>query len=202
MAHRLAELMACAEKARTAAARESAKAACTDLILRLWDKRSHLPSGAPLAPFADFLENFLEKEPVWFSPTEATAKPKTWPQALRVAKRLLEDELQLWRDAALAAQPHRKARRILRALGDELGEDEARVLNSLAAAHLRYGAFIARMLGNSENKAGSNTTRAEREAAFRTAIAKVALQRARLLTSIGIRGGTKRRQRKEAKRRQ
>ncbi len=184
MAHRIAELMERADKGRTAALREGAKSACSDLILRLWEKRAHLPSGAPLASFADFLQHFVEQEPSWFAAIHVTPERKSWPQSLPVVKHLLEHELTLWREAALAAQPHDKARSLVRKLDTELDPEEARILRSLADAGPRYGRMLAHMFGDSPDKQPLLSTDIEREAAFRKAIANVALQRMTLLESV------------------
>jgi hypothetical protein len=200
MAHRVAELMEQAEKGRTVGARENAKTACSNLILCLWEKRAHLPYGAPLAPFADFLEHFVQEEQSWFSATQVTQEPKTWSQALPVAKRLLEHELGLWRDAALAAQPHAKARKLIRKLKTDLDPDESRILQSLADAGPRYEQIVTRMFGDSPAKPRPPRTAVERETAFRNAISNAALQRVKLLQSIAERGHrptAKRRARKQ-----
>src|ERR1700736_2778144 len=71
MAHRIAELMERGERARTASERERARANCTDLIVRLWEKRAQLPAGAPLGPFADFLEHFVKQKSFSFPAPES-----------------------------------------------------------------------------------------------------------------------------------
>src|SRR5260370_9569443 len=94
MAHRIAELMERAENARTAAGRELAKADCANLILRLWEKRAQLPPGAPLSPFADFLEHFFKEEPFSFpSLADPRAEPKTWGKAPPEVLALPQDEI-------------------------------------------------------------------------------------------------------------
>lgn len=48
MAHRVAELIGLAENASTAQERKAAQDECTELILRLWEKRMDWPDGGPL----------------------------------------------------------------------------------------------------------------------------------------------------------
>jgi hypothetical protein len=56
MAHHLAELMGRAQRARTTAERRTAQRDAVDVILRIWQHRAKLPSGAyPLAPYKDLL---------------------------------------------------------------------------------------------------------------------------------------------------
>lgn len=103
-----------------------------------------------------------------------TATPKTWPQALRVAKRLLDHELQLWREAALAAQPHGKAKKLIENLNLKLAPDEARILQTIADAGPRYQQLL-RLFGDSPDKRLSLSSASPRESAFQEQISNVSL---------------------------
>ena len=184
MAHRIAEMMHRAETARKTADRESARAACADLILRLWEKRACLPTDAPLASFADFLENFVKEPNAWDWRSEISDKPRTWAEALPELRLLLEREMSLWREAALAAQPHGKAKELLDDLGSQCEPEETRILRSLAGAAKHMEKLRAQMIGDMLGTPPAPRTRAEQEQTFRDAIARLAQQRETLLECI------------------
>lgn len=62
MAHRFAELTERAETAETAEQRENLRRECTDLVFRLWERRSHETYSQPLIGIAAFLKNIREKD--------------------------------------------------------------------------------------------------------------------------------------------
>lgn len=69
MAHRIAELMQAADEAETDDERESARSKCTDLILRLWERRKHWPYGDPLQRVSETLSAIVG-EPSFGEPSE------------------------------------------------------------------------------------------------------------------------------------
>ena len=176
--------MQLADSARTATARELARRECSNLVVRLWEKRTHLPVGAPLSPFADFLEHFVKEKPSQFYPIEVTTEPKTWVQALPTLRGLLEQELSLWRDAALASQPHAAARRAIENLEQELDPDEARILRSISDGSNRMGLLVNAVFGCPLTATPVPNTNKERIRVIRKATSELALQRMKLLDSL------------------
>lgn len=69
MAHRIAELMQAADDAETEEERESAQSKCTDLILRLWERRKHWPYGDPLQRVSETISAIVG-EPNFNEPSE------------------------------------------------------------------------------------------------------------------------------------
>ena len=76
----------------------------------------------------------IERNPAMLiSPaSEVTTEVKTWARAVSVTQRFRERELGWWREAALAAQPHGRARLLIKCLGVELDSDDARILQNIA----------------------------------------------------------------------
>jgi chorismate-pyruvate lyase len=72
MAHRVAELIERAEHTQAETDKEAAKNECTDLILKLWERRYNWPHGQPLAEIAEFLEKFASES---VSPYQAKDNP-------------------------------------------------------------------------------------------------------------------------------
>lgn len=104
MAHRVAELMQRAEQAEDEADRESVKQECSELILKIWERRSHLPYGRPLAEVAEFLKKFTtDPPPAYLNKTEPSER--TWVGILPILEALQEREDRVCRDAALADIP-------------------------------------------------------------------------------------------------
>lgn len=69
MAHRIAEMMRKAEEADSPKEREAARTECTDLIMRLWERRNHWPYGSPLDPVSETL-SAIAWQPDFTSPSE------------------------------------------------------------------------------------------------------------------------------------
>jgi hypothetical protein len=106
MAHRVAELMERAERARTKAARDSAARECEPLILRLWERRTSWPQGWPPPSAAGALERLAsaEEEPNEFGfyrPRIVDDDDRTWLGTLPLIADLQRMELDAWRDAGL-----------------------------------------------------------------------------------------------------
>ena len=101
MAHRVAELMQCAEQAETQAEREFAKQECSELILKIWERRDALPYGRPLAEVAEFLRKFTSSPPRFYRRI-TEPEEKTWDSILPILEALQEREDDVCRDAAIA----------------------------------------------------------------------------------------------------
>jgi hypothetical protein len=101
MAHRVAELMQKAEQAETLAEQESAKQECSELILRIWQRRAVLPYGRPLAEVAEFLRKFTSSPPR-FDRQRTELEEQTWNSILSILETLQIREDNVCRDAAIA----------------------------------------------------------------------------------------------------
>jgi hypothetical protein len=101
MAHRVAELMQQAEQAETQVEKESAKKECSELILRIWERRASLPYGRPLAEVAEFLKKFTSNRPR-FDRQRTEPDAKTWDSILPILEALQVREDNVCRDAAIA----------------------------------------------------------------------------------------------------
>lgn len=106
IAHRVAELMERAERARTKAARDSAARECESLILRLWERRTSWPQGWPPPSAARALERLTsaEEEPNEFGIYRQRVVDdgdRTWLGTLPLIADLQRMELDAWRDAGL-----------------------------------------------------------------------------------------------------
>jgi len=101
MAHRIAELMELAEGAPDDK-REKARSECTDLILRLWERRSAWPQGQPLSHVLPLLRKLTEEPQPRFHGKEPNG---TWTGMLPQLERLHEREWHVCIDAAIADIP-------------------------------------------------------------------------------------------------
>ncbi len=106
MAHRVAELIQRAERARTKAVRDSAARECESLILRLWERRTSWPKGWPPPNAATALERLAsaEEEPNEFGfyrQRVVDDGDRTWLSTLPLIADLHRMELDTWRDAGL-----------------------------------------------------------------------------------------------------
>jgi len=102
MSHRVAELMERAEHAPIEADKEEARRECTDLILRLWDRRAVWPQGQPLSRVLPLLRKLTEEPQYDFHWREPDG---TWAGLLPRLERLQEREWRVCVYAALANIP-------------------------------------------------------------------------------------------------
>ena len=108
MAHRVAELMELAENAPHMEERKAAQHECTELILRLWERRMDWPEGGPLK---SVLPAFRQLMPApkpsfrfgWEEPE--TSSDSFWSELLPQIKKLQEREMQVCLFAAIADVP-------------------------------------------------------------------------------------------------
>ncbi len=114
MAHRLAELMHKEETAKSEKKREEARAAATDLVVRLWDHRAGWPKGWPpkaTAALARDTDRYARRE-------EPTGSP--WLDSLADLGRLQAKEREVWTDLGLLDFDVESERRAAKEL---IGED-------------------------------------------------------------------------------
>ena len=93
MSHRIAELMEKADKAESKVEREARREKCTDLILRLWERRKHWPYGSPLARVNEAL-SAIAGEPEFGDPSEPDQPDPSgrWEKVLQEVDRLQRKE--------------------------------------------------------------------------------------------------------------
>jgi predicted Zn-dependent protease with MMP-like domain len=133
MAHRVAELMQRAEQAETQADCEIAQKECSELILKIWDRRSTLLDNRPLAEIADFLETFTGDSPTTYH-TKTESDEKTWLSILPILNALQEREDKVCRDAAIADIPRailEQEHEWLTQDSDAISPEEARTIKLL-----------------------------------------------------------------------
>jgi hypothetical protein len=133
MAHRVAELMQQTEQAETLAEQESAKQECSELILRIWERREFLPYGRPLAEVAEFLKKFTSSPPRFYR-QRTEPEEKTWDGILPILEALQVREDNVCRDAAIAdlsAEAIDKEREWLTEHPEDLSPEESETIEWL-----------------------------------------------------------------------
>jgi len=137
-----------ANRARTKAAREAAGAACEDLILRLWERRTDWPQGWPPPAAARVLQRLSlpADEPDGFRfyrPQVVDKGARTWTDTFPVIADLQRTELEIWRDALLREVDTAKLNDWIENYGAnmEATEREAleRIVSAAKLAHQRLG---------------------------------------------------------------
>jgi hypothetical protein len=130
MSHRVAELMERAEQADMEEEKEAAKRECTELILRVWERREFWPCGQPVGNLSTFL-NAVAPEP-YSSQRENGGPPEpSWIKALPRFRNLQEREDQIVVDAAIADLNLDQDREWLKEHPDALSEEERRTITWL-----------------------------------------------------------------------
>jgi hypothetical protein len=185
MAHRVAELMQQAEQAETPAERESAKQECSELILRIWERREFLPYGQPLAEVAEFLKKFTSNRPR-FDRQRTEPEEQTWDGILQILEALQEREDDVCRDAAIAdlsAETIEKQREWLAEHLEDLSSEESQVIEWLCQQHDRLSGDSYRLdripAANFANLPAQERTKLAHEA-----LSKIETERRELLMSI------------------
>lgn len=140
MAHRVAELIERAEQAQTQADKDAAQRECTDLIMRLWERRYTWPHGQPLAKIADFLEKFT-KESVSSYLAQANPDENTWVGILPILKSLQKLEERICRHAAIAdlsKEDLEKERKWLEENNEDLSTEESQIIEIFLELHEQF----------------------------------------------------------------
>lgn len=130
MAHRIAELIEKAEQTKDDGEREEARRECTDLILRVWSRRSGWPYGQPLAKLASALEK-LAAEPHPYNRRPPKPEEQSWTGVFPFLDDIHQREQQVHRDAALAEHSPAEPKLWLEEHEDDMAEEEADTLSSL-----------------------------------------------------------------------
>jgi hypothetical protein len=179
MAHRIAELINNANKARRNAERETLKEKATNLILRLWERRSSWPQGWPPKTVALVLERLENNKHVFGGYKERTGSP--WLDSLWKLDMIQSREHALWLDAALADFDVEQERKTLEKHGLDLKEEEKNTLEQFLDRHERASAAILNMLDDDKDAAASPLIRAQAVATYLQDISK---ERLKLLEEI------------------
>ncbi len=179
MAHRTAELINKANKARRNTEREIFKEKATDLILRLWERRTSWPQGWPPETVALVLERLENDKHVFGGYKESTGSP--WLDRLWKLKEIQSREYALWLDAALADFDVEQERKSLENYRLDLREDEKNALERFLDRHEGAKAASLNILGNDEDAATSDLIRAQ---AVATYLREYSEERCKLLEDI------------------
>ena len=130
MAHRIAELIEKAKQAKDDGEREEARRECTDLILRVWSRRSGWPYGQPLAKLASALEK-LAAEPNPYSRRPQEPEEQSWTGVFPLLDDIHQRERQVHRDAALAEHSPDESKSWLEEHESDMAEEEVDTLGRL-----------------------------------------------------------------------
>ncbi|MDX5895209.1 hypothetical protein [Rubrobacter radiotolerans] len=173
MAHRIAELMEKSEQAEDEGVREESRRECSDLILRIWSRRSGWPYGQPLAKIASALKDLAaERSRYIMRPKEP--KERSWSGVLPLLEEIHRSEQWIYRDAALASIPPEdldEAKSWLEEHGEDMPEEESGTLGRVVEMAERTRSEFFR-LGNTSTTPHFGTL-AEEE---RTRLVKEALE--------------------------
>lgn len=134
IAHSVAELMDRAERAPTGAEREAARRECSDLVIKLWERRSHWPHGRPLAEVAGLLKNLLDDETNYGRRDrqyEVEIDAQSWIGILPRLRQLQYREDEVCRSAAIADFDLEADRKWLSEHGQDLSEEEREIMERL-----------------------------------------------------------------------
>jgi hypothetical protein len=122
------------EKARTKAARKAAANECSELILRLWEKRSAWPQGWPPPSAASVLERLADLDPSrsWgYQEDTEDEDARSWLATFPLIQQLQSSEIDIWRQAALAEIDVEDAREWLKKHGKQMEEEERETLKDI-----------------------------------------------------------------------
>lgn len=134
MAHRIAELMDRAERAPAGAEREAARRECSDLIIKLWERRSHWPHGRPLAEVAGLLKNLIGDKTNYgsrYQQHEVKIDAHSWIDILPRLRDLQYREDEVCRSAAIADFDLEADRKWLAEHGPDLSDEEREIMSGL-----------------------------------------------------------------------
>lgn len=134
MAHRIAELMDCAERVPAGAEGEAARRACSDLIIKLWERRSYWPHGRPLAEVAGLLKTLINDRTNYrsrYEQHEVKIDPSSWLGILPRLRDLQYREDEVCRSAAIADFDLEADRKWLAEHGPDLSDEEREIMGGL-----------------------------------------------------------------------
>jgi hypothetical protein len=130
MAHRIAELIEQADQAYTPQERETARQECTELIIRLWERRWQRSNGRPFSEIISDLEQLTAPPPSQYG-AEVSPSENTWIGAMSRLEQLAHRERRICYDAAVAGLDIDSEREWLIEHKDDLSEEEQKGLRLL-----------------------------------------------------------------------
>lgn len=178
MAFRIAELMQQAD--RGGAAGESAKAACMELILKLWEQRSQMGRGRPLGETIDAFERLIGDPRD--RPPAHKGDQKSWLETLGLLRRLHEREGFAWQTAAFLGIDPAEARRWMESGHEHLSDREKRIAEHVIAIHDQLEENRLYLEGRPLDKDDA----AKCKEAIVEALRKLGTERDELLAQLGV----------------
>ena len=130
MSHRIAELIHRAQEAKTDTEKEAAERECTEVILKVWERRKYWPQGQPLKDLSAFI-NTLTPDRYSSGRSESIPHELNWLDALPILQALLEKEETVVLNTAIADLELEHDQEWLDAHPDELSEEERRTITWL-----------------------------------------------------------------------
>lgn len=179
MAHRIAELMERAEQADNNEAREESRRECADLILRVWSHRSGWPYGQPLNGMASILKG-LAAVPSPYGRRPRDPEEHSWAGVIPLLDKLLREEQQFYRDAALANVPKEEPKAWLEEHREDMAEEEVDTLESVLLMIERTRAEYSRLAGGMSLSDFGNLSEEERKKHILEALGELDAERIRL----------------------
>lgn len=186
MSHRIAELMEQAERANTVAKRETAKRECTDLILRVWERRKYWLRGQPLGDLTAFLKCIVP-ESYSYRREDNTPTEPSWINVLPRLRTLNAREDQIVFDAAIADLDLEQDRKWLAEHSDELSEEERQTITLLISEQERLQSSSYK-LGDQDAPNFVALPHEERLRLVSTALGKINSERLNILLEVEKRG--------------
>lgn len=179
MAHRIAELLVEADKARKKADRDALKSSVADLVLRLWQHRSCWPEGWPPSSAVAILDQLEQSER--FFPGRVEPGNSPWLDAFGKLKSIQAEEQAVWIEAGLLDFDMRQEREAIENHAQDLDTDERETLERLLKMHERARLAILALLDNDEVALDSPSNRA---VAIADRLAELKKERSDLLASV------------------
>lgn len=165
-------------KARTKEARAAAANRCSELILRLWEKRSAWPQGWPPPSAASVLEKLadLDTSHRWqYERGGEDQDARSWLETFPLIQELQSSEITIWRQAALAEIDVEDARQWLTKHGKQMEEEEREKLEDIVRMADSSRERVERLASVREKK------KVTKESDFAARLRELSSERARLV---------------------
>jgi cell division protein FtsB len=182
MCHRVAELIENADSSGSERRRAAARAAASDLVLRLWRSRTDWPDGWP-PKGARAIISALERVP---SRESRVPSGSRWLDSLGQLQALQDREENIWIDFALLDFDFKVERTALE-LGAQITDEERDVLKKLLAKRERAEQNVSRLTdGHAVPRSAARRAKIAKEE-----LAKVSSEREKLIRDV-LRPGKRR----------
>lgn len=130
MAYRIAELMDKIEKTVSETERENIKQECTDLILKVWEKRTGWTTSRPLGKTVNKLRELIER-PRFPSANDLSPNSITWIELPDYLKALQEEQWAICSEVWIATLDLQKEEEWLNKFPEETSTDEGLLIVNL-----------------------------------------------------------------------